>query len=204
MMIDERDMRSTIGAGLRRERIDFGLTPSQKAYCKGRAAGLGQLDAYRQAYPNDTSEPGTMSRNAYALDTDSRIVELVNEMQQATAKQSSLVPRVEEEHPYIHVDKNYVVQGIARLAQDTANKANVRLSAYVHLGKVNGVDAFRDIVVHEKRTRTVEEIDLEIARHLANMIDVTPNSSVNVNQVKTLDAAPVNNKPVDRRRKPVT
>lgn len=194
-MIADQDMRGTVGAGLRRDRIDYGLTPNQKAYCQARADGMRPSEAYRFAYPNDRSLPAALSASASYLESDARIVELVAELQAEKAEQTNLVPQVER----IEITRDWVGQGIARLAEDKSVKPNVRLAAYVHAGKLAGVDAFRDIVVHEKSSRTIEEIDREIARHLANMIDVTPNQE----QAKTIDAAPVNQHPVkDRRRKP--
>lgn len=196
-MIADQDMRGTIGAGLRRDRIDFGLTPSQKAYCRARADGMRPIDAYRFAYPNDTSLASTLSGAAAYLEADGRVVELVAELQAEKGGQTNLVPQVER----IEVSKDWVVQGIARLAADEKVKHSTRLSAYIAVGKSAGVDAFRDIVVHEKRTRTLEEIDREIARHLAGMIDVTPNAPGSSLPVIEQEAKPSGR---DRRRKPVT
>lgn len=195
-MIADQDMRGTVGAGLRRDRIDYGLTPNQKAYCQARADGMRILQAYRHAYPNDQSSAETMMRNASTLDADSRVVELVNELQVKKSRQTNLVPEVER----IEITRDWVGQGIARLAADERIKPNIRLSAYVHAGKLTGVDAFREIVVHEKRTRTLEEIDAEIARHLANMKDVTPSAPGAAPMIEQ-EAKPAAR---DRRRKPTT
>lgn len=202
-MLAERDIRGTVGQGLRDERIDRGLTPSQKAYCKGRAAGLRPLEAYRRAYPEDRSRPETLTGSALKLENDPRIVTFTTDLQVAAERQTNLVPQVER----IEVSKDWVVQGIAQLAANPAIKPNVRLQAYIAVGKSAGVDAFREIIVHEKKSRTLEEIDAEIARHLANMKDVTPPAigTAGSSSLPVIDQAP-DAPPAgrDRRRKPAS
>jgi hypothetical protein len=129
-----------------------------------------------------------MAQTASVLERDVKVMSKIARLLASSREQSSLVPVLDR----IEVSKDWVVQGIARLAVDERVKANTRLAAYIAVGKSAGVDAFRDIVVHEKVIRTVDQIDAEIARHLSNMIDVTPTI------VGPKPTSPVK----DRRRKP--
>lgn len=158
-------------------------------------------EAYRHAYNCEGSSPMTVSIHASEMEADARIVLKVRELQAKAEQQTSLVPI----EPRIEVNKDWVVQGIARIAANEQVKFNTRLAAYIAVGKTAGIDAFREVVAHETKPRTIAEVDAEIARHLAQlgpMIDVTPND-VNPDPVKP---EPVNRKPVnagkDRRRKP--
>jgi len=195
------DTRRTVGDGLRSDRIDSGLTPSQKAYCRARASGLGPSDAYRRAYNCEGSSPGTINGNSQTLENSRMIVDYTNGLLDEAKRQTSLAPPVEREER-IEITRDWVGQGIAKIATNPAVKPNIRLQAYVHAGKLAGVDAFREIVVHQKTTRTLEEIDQEIARHLANMIDVTPNAPGSSLPVIEQEAKPTAAR--DRRRKPTT
>lgn len=137
-----------------------------------------------------------IGQTASDLERDPRVAGKIRRLLSESGQQSSLVPRVER----IEITRDWVGQGIARIAADETIKPNVRLSAYVHAGKLTGVDAFREIVVHEKHVRTLEEIDREIARHLASMIDVTPNAPGS--SLPVIDQAPAVPAARDRRRKP--
>lgn len=88
-----------------------------------------------------------------------------------------------------------VTQGIASIATNPNTKDNVRLRAYELLGKVAGIDLFREIHVTEKVHRTVEDIDRELKERLSSLAPMI--------EGKTVDSAPESApKPSDRRRKP--
>jgi hypothetical protein len=156
-------------SALRPERILQGLTHAQEAYVLARFNGLGISDAYREAYPNQDANAATIARSAHDLETSPKIVARFNQMIADRRAQSSLAPIV---------SKEFVLNGIASIAANPNVKDQTRLAAYIALGKVAGIDLFREIHVTEKRTRTPEEIDAELRERLASMaqtIDVTPN-----------------------------
>jgi hypothetical protein len=178
----------TFGKQLDETKAYLGLTPKQYAYCDARAEGSRQSEAYRKAYDASGMADDDIRLAAWRLEQDTRIPQRINSLLASSREPSSLVPVLDR----IEVSKDWVVQGIARLAVDERVKANTRLAAYIAVGKSAGVDAFRDIVVHEKVIRTVDQIDAEIARHLSNMIDVTP----------TIVGPKPTSQVKDRRRKP--
>ena len=58
-----------------------------------------------------------------------------------------------------------VLNGLMRLAT-SAEKESVQLGAWQTLGKTVGIDLFRETVVHETRSRTVEDVEQELKQKL--------------------------------------
>lgn len=147
------------------------------------------LAAYRKAYPDQTaSTDRTATSHAYEMERDARIVAQIRQSTPALQQQTNLVPRIE-------VSRDMVTQGIASIATNPNTKDNVRLRAYELLGKVAGIDLFREIHVTEKVHRTVEDIDRELKERLSSLAPMI--------EGKTVDPAPESSpKPPDRRRKP--
>jgi hypothetical protein len=88
-----------------------------------------------------------------------------------------------------------VINGIMDMAI-TATKESVRLNALQTLGKTVGIDLFRETVVHEKRVRTVEDVETELKDRLA---ELQRQLTTVEGEARRVDATPA---PRDRRRKP--
>jgi hypothetical protein len=92
-----------------------------------------------------------------------------------------------------------------RLAM-TAQKETTQLGAYVALGKVAGIDLFRETTRVERVDRTAEDVDKELKAKLQAMmtamtIDGTASSVPPSSQAPAAKPQPAAR--VDRRRKPV-
>lgn len=148
-----------------------GLTAKQWDYCYARAAGLDMIAAYKSAYDVTGDSRSSWHGNAHTLEQDHRVTAKIKSLVDKKYGETNLVP--------IQVTREFVVNGIVGIAKSKDAKPNVQLRAYELLGKMAGIDLFRDVVVHDNRKRTLEEIDTELERHLGKLLegrarDVTP------------------------------
>lgn len=162
-----------------------GLTSRQYRMATFMFQGLSELDAYRQAGYGDGGNYATASKRASEMAKHPRIQAKLRELREKVDEQSTLV---------LQLSRDWILEGIMGIAQK-GDKDSTRLNAYVHLGKVAGIDLFRETTRIEKVSRTPEELDAELQQRLAEM-------------AKTIEAKanpPVQDpKPRDRRRKPST
>ncbi len=167
-----------------------GLTPKQYRYCLLRADGLGQAQAYKEAYQSE-AHATTVAAMAYDMEALPSIVMTINQMVRARTPQTSLVPLV---------DKDFVLQGITAIAIKETAKDNVRLRAYELLGKTVGL--FKDEVPTVSKPRTIEDIDRELRERLQSMRTIEGA----VTRVEPGTLEPDSHQPAqstgDRRRKP--
>ena len=89
----------------------------------------------------------------------------------------------------------------------TGEKESNRLNAYVHLGKVAGIDLFRETTRVERVDRTAEDVDRELKAKLqALMNGMTIDGTASSVPAAPASSAPIKPTPVglkrDRRRKP--
>lgn len=177
-------------------RIFQGLTAKQEAYALARFNGAGPSEAYREAFDTDRSNDETVRRSAYELDRNPNIVARVYQLTAERMKQSSLLPSLSPE---------FVTDGIMRIAM-FGLKETTQLRAYELLGKVAGIDLFRETTRVERVDRTAEDVDRELKAKLQAMMDgMTIDGKAN----PPAAAAPTTSKPEplpahkrDRRRKP--
>ncbi len=193
-----------------------GLTNKQEAYCLARIGGASKSEAYRAAYDVAGMVDASIYRAAWDVERNVLVTKRLLELKTERDAQETLAPRV---------DKDFIINGISAIASGPEVKDSTRLAAFIALGKMAGIDLFREIHVTEKRTRTQAEIDSELAERFA-MLAKTINGSVNsvstnseqspaltADQAKPIDAAPplasvlaklqAEGKPArDRRRKP--
>lgn len=177
-------------------RVGQGLTVKQEAYAQARFEGNDGHDSYMIAFKPEGWKRSSVTDAAYLLDRDHRILARVAQLRAERMKHSSLLPFLSPE---------FVTDGIMRIAM-TGEKESNRLNAYVHLGKVAGIDLFRETTRVERVDRTAEDVDRELKAKLqALMNGMTIEgsaSSVPASPAAAAKPTPASAKP-DRRRKPV-
>jgi hypothetical protein len=177
-------------------RVFQGLTPKQEAYAQARFNGAGPTEAYLASFDASGSKPETVKRMAYDVDRNPNVAARVAQLMAERMKQSSLLPFLSPE---------FVTDGIMRIAMFGEKESN-RLKAYEDLGKVAGIDLFRETTRVERVDRTAEDVDKELKAKLQAMmaamtIDGTASSVPPSSQAPAAKPQPAGK--VDRRRKPV-
>ena len=177
-------------------RVGQGLTVKQEAYAQARFEGNDGHDSYMIAFKPEGWKRSSVTDAAYLLDRDHRILARVAQLRAERMKHSSLLPFLSPE---------FVTDGIMRIAM-TGEKESNRLNAYVHLGKVAGIDLFRETTRVERVDRTAEDVDRELKAKLqALMNGMTIEGSASSVPASPASSAPIKPQPAaarDRRRKP--
>lgn len=177
-------------------RVFQGLTAKQEAFAQARFRGATQSEAYREAYGDEGRNANAISTMASDLDRHPAIVSRVTQLTAERMSKSSLSPLLSQE---------FVTDGLMRLAM-TAEKESVKLGSLIALGKVAGIDLFRETTRVERVDRTAEDVDRELKAKLqALMNGMTIEgsaSSVPAAPAAAAKPTPASAKP-DRRRKPV-
>jgi hypothetical protein len=163
-----------------------GLTVPQHKMVMLLFQGLNRKEAYRAVYDTSGMSEQTIAINASRMAEMPNVVAKLREMRQRIEAQSTLAPGLTRE---------FVINGIMDMAI-TATKESVRLNALQTLGKTVGIDLFRETVVHEKRVRTVEDVETELKDRLA---ELQRQLTTVEGEARRVDATPA---PRDRRRKP--
>jgi hypothetical protein len=194
--MDSVDFASEFATALNPLRIFQGLTQRQEVYALARFRGDGQRDAYKEAYGDEEKDPEAIRRRAHDLDRHPAIVARVHQLTSERMKKSSLLADLSPE---------FVTDGIMRIAM-FGSKESVQLQAYALLGKVAGIDLFRETTRVERVDRTAEDVDKELKAKLqAMMAGLTIEGNANAKALEP-GAAPSKPQPVsakrDRRRKP--
>lgn len=176
-------------------RVGQGLTVKQEAYAQARYAGKSAYDAYLEAFEPEDPKRGTVNTAAWHLDHNDKILARVAQLRAERMKDSSLLPFLSPE---------FITDGLMRLAM-TAQKETTQLGAYVALGKIAGIDLFRETTRVERVDRTAEDVDKELKAKLQALmagmtIDGTASSVPVSSQAPA--AKPQPNAKRDRRRKP--
>jgi hypothetical protein len=177
-------------------RVFQGLTAKQEAFAMARFMGANQAEAYNVAYDSEGQNPKQVSRIATELDRHPGIVARIGQLTAERMKNSSLLPMLSQE---------FVTDGLMRLAM-TAEKESVKMGSLIALGKVAGIDLFRETTRVERIDRTAEDVDKELKAKLqAMMAGLTIEGNANAKALEP-GAAPAKPQPVsakrDRRRKP--
>lgn len=158
-----------------------GLTSRQQVFVSLCFSGLSDTEAYRQTYDCQEMAEKAIRANAHVLRHSPSITLKLRELQDARDKQSTLASSLTRE---------WITNRIMGLATE-GDKDSVKLAALVALGKVVGIDLFRETTRVERIERTPADIDRELEEHLRSMTK-TIEAKANV----IADKAP------DRRRKP--
>lgn len=145
---------------LREDRGFQGLTVKQEDYANARLGGLQPLEALKSVYAPNTENYGTLSNMAAQLEANPRIQGRIRQLLAERQQKTSFAP--------IQVDRDFVIQGVATLALTAAKDAD-KLKAYDMLGKSVGIDLFRETVIHEKRERSVEDVEKDLRAKLDAM-----------------------------------
>lgn len=158
-----------------------GLTSRQQVFVSLCFSGLSDTEAYRQTYDVAGMTENAVRVAAHVLRHNQHVSLKLRELQVARDQQSTLSA---------NLSRDWITKGIMEIARDS-DKDSVRLAAYVALGKVVGVDLFRETTRVERIERTPADIDRELEAQLLSM-------------TKTIEgvanAAEVT--PVSRKRKP--
>lgn len=172
-------------------RVGQGLTVKQEAFAQARHEGKSSHDAYMEAFKPEGWKRDAVNAAAWHLDHNDKVLARVAQLRAERMKDSSLLQFLSPE---------FITDGIMRIAM-TGEKESVQLQAYALLGKMAGIDLFRETTRVERVDRTAEDVDRELKAKLQSLmagmtIDATPNPS-SPDPVK-----PQPNAKRDRRRKP--
>lgn len=130
------------------------MTKSMIAFAQGVIEGKTRVQAYREAYNNQTAQDGTVSAAAAKLMRDPRVRKMVedgwDETQEAVADDVQALRR-------------YVARALVALSKGSKQDAT-RIRALELLGKHAGM--FREVQPTEKQAVTAEELRKELAGHL--------------------------------------
>ncbi len=172
-------------APVKQEKLNVdGLTSWQFRFVSLVFSGMANTEAYRAAYDAHDMADVTVKNLSANLASLPAVQDKVRALRLQVERQSTLSAEV---------SRNFVLNGLMRLAT-TAEKESVQLGAYQTLGKTVGIDLFRETVRHETVTRTVDDVEQELKAKLEQLragLTIEGKS----NQVE--------DKPRDRRRKPV-
>lgn len=174
-----------------REKLNIdGLTTKQFRFATLVFSGMSNAEAYRVAYDCSSMNDVSVYGKAAEISNLPAVQEKVRALRVKVEQQSTLSA---------NLNRNFVLNGLMDLAI-TSTKDSVRLGAYQTLGKTVGIDLFRETVVHETRSRTVEDVEQELKQKLDALRDgLTIDGSSR--PVAADSGQPVKS---DRRRKPKT
>lgn len=172
-----------------------GLTSRQYKLATLVFQGLNDTEAYRQAGYGGNMNPQSLGKAAHLAVNNPKVQAKLRELRQQVDAQTTLAPSLSRE---------WILNGIMDLAAN-AKKENVRLAAYVNLGKVAGIDLFRETTRVERVNRTPEDLDRELQERLADMaktIEGKANRPAGTADDDEPTGPDPTDAPRDRRRKP--
>lgn len=164
-----------------------GLTSRQQLFVALMFSGLTKTEAYRRAGDCEAMSDQTIGHRAAEMYRLPAVQAKLRELQSSRDQQSSLASNLSRE---------WIQQRIMKLATD-ADKDSVKLAALVALGKVVGIDLFRETTRVERIERTPADIDRELEEQLRSM---TKTIELKANAI--LEPEAPKSAPGDRRRKP--
>lgn len=159
-----------------------GLTSRQQVFVELVFSGLTHTEAYKRTCDTSAMTETSLWRQAHQMAHNPKVQSKLRQLQDKRDSQSTLASNLSRE---------WIQQRIMKLA-DQADKDSVKLAALVALGKVVGIDLFRETTRVERIERTPADIDRELEEQLRSMA-VTIEGKVN---------AVADKAPADRRRKP--
>lgn len=149
-----------------------GLTARQQLFVSLRFSGLTCAESYRQSGDCSNMSEDTLGKRANEMDKLPRVQGKMRELQSRRDSQAMLAA---------DLNRDWITKRIMYLADSTA-KDSVKLASLVALGKVVGIDLFRETTRVERVERTAEDIDKELETQLRSIAttlegkarDVTP------------------------------
>lgn len=162
-----------------------GLTSQMQLFVTHVFSGMNYTEAYRAAGYGEGLSPDRIGVRAHELAHHPKVQGKLAELRQKRDDATTLAPLL---------SRQWITEGIMSIATK-GDKDSTRLAAYIALGKVVGIDLFRETVTHETKTRTIDEIDAELRARLKDLQPVIDGTS------RSVDATPAL-QPGDRRRKP--
>jgi len=114
------------------------------------------IAAYRAAYHCPDADYDVVRVSSSRLSSNPFVVAKIVSLRDQVTRQSTVAAGL---------NRDFVLNGLMGLAV-SSDKDSVRLGAYQTLGKTVGIDLFRETVVHETRTRTVEDVETELKQKL--------------------------------------
>lgn len=160
-----------------------GLTSKQQLFVSYVFAGMTDSEAYRQAYQVQDMTEGSVRAAAHVVRHDHNVTLKLRELQDKRDEKTTLA---------LSLTREWILQRLMNLA-DNATKETVQVTSLIALGKVAGVDLFRETTRTEHITRTVEDIDRELVTHLKALQPMIEGNAVEVTGPTVAN---------DRRRKP--
>lgn len=170
-----------------------GLTTRQYRFVTLMFQGLNDTEAYRQAGYGAGMNAQSLGQAAHHAAKNPKVQAKLRELREKVDQQSTLAPSLSRE---------WILNGIMEIAIN-GDKDSTRLRAFEDLGKVAGIDLFRETTRVERVTRTPEELDQELQERLAEMAK-TIEAKANPPGIGTNDkpTGPKAGTAPDRRRKP--
>lgn len=158
-----------------------GLTSRQQVFVELVFSGLTHTEAYKRTCDTSAMTETALWGQAHQMAHNPKVQAKLRQLQDKRDEQSTLASNLSRE---------WIQQRLMRLA-DKAEKEPVRLGALIALGKVVGIDLFRETTRVERIERTPADIDRELEERLGSLA-LTIEARANT----------VAEKPQDRRRKP--
>ena len=156
-----------------------GLTSAQQVFVRLVHSGLNNSEAYRKAYPNEAANP-RVGWLANRLMQDANVNAKLVQLRTRAEEQSSLAPRINRE---------YVIDGIKKIADSELVKPNTRLAAYIALGKTREVNLFGSDPIEQPTQRSVDDIDRQLLAMLRGMVSTIDGQAIDVTPAKPLVSA---------------
>lgn len=136
-----------------------GLTAKQQVFVAMSFSGMSDIEAYRQAYDCSGMNVTSIGRQAANVAHHPMVTAKIRQLQDNRDSQSTLASSLTRE---------WIQQRLMKLA-DNAEKDTVKVTALIALGKVVGIDLFRETTRVERIERTPADIDRELEEQLRSM-----------------------------------
>ena len=131
------------------------LTSNQLAFVAAKTAGKTNIEAYREAYPNDTSNDRALSASAYRLTKHPVISKMLEEAWGET---------IEHLSDDAVATKRYVLKSLLSMAQG-AKQESSRLKALELMGKASGLFTVKEEDT-TKQAPSAAQLKKELSGHL--------------------------------------
>ena len=173
-----------------------GLTSAQQAFVRLVHSGLSNTEAYRRVYGQGERSDKALGVAAHTVAHDPKVQLKLKYLREKAEAQSSLLPLP-------RINREYVIDGIKKLADDEKIKANTRLAAYIALGKTREVNLFGSDPIEQPQQRSVDDIDKQLLAMLRGMVSTIDGQATDITPTKE-KAPAVKPGPagVGRKRKP--
>ena len=135
------------------------LTNKQRAWINAFIGGMSETEAYRHVYSAEKMKPNTVNREASRLMVHPKIATIVKRRlrEKEEAALHSAVSR-----------RRFVIERLVERAKESDTHAS-EIRALELLGKMQGVDLFRDISATPDDIRPKEEVEAEIEKRLLSL-----------------------------------